>query len=1210
MKTAIAVTGDSHFDGSPNGRLDETIRLHDWMTNDWRDRGVGLVLHAGDLFEGLGSTDAAERQAAANFLVAAGAHADVLVLRGNHDPLGELPLYEMLSTTHGSIMVAEDVRLVRYEEWDVEVVCVPWPRKGLLMAEAAVGNAATLRESIHAMMRYYGSLERRCARRVVLAHAMICGAMTSTGQPLVGTDCEISLEDLALAEPDAIFLGHIHLGQQWSVVTPNGVSIPAIYTGSNRRTSFGETEEKRYLLVDEVIPTDPLRIECIPIPVTPMLLLEAAWTGQLELPVPLPAAGPAEVRLRVTIPNDQRDAARGVLAATVAECALRGVVVTVEEIPVVVQRARAPEIALAADIATKVQICWMAKGTEVDEHRSPRVLALAQDIDICVRHADPRERGRRGGGVRLLNLQGVALGPFGEFHLDLEHMRGPLVAICGPNGSGKSTLLECFPGLAYRTTLTRDPLAQLATSRDSLLEGEFLIAGERVHAWHAMDRVSEKGESSVKVAGECFTPGGKNTEFDRWAEQHMPPLAVFEASQFTAQGSSGFLGLGPAKRKDLIQRALGIDGIEARAVEARFRCDAAKKQRDLTAARLDEARTRSGDVAALDAQHAEALLTVAAAETQAADAQTALDAYEARCRESATLWSMHRELAAEWKRASDAHAVAAAAVHDQRRVVADAEAAAARLPGYAPLEAEMVTESNRVDALRDRRAALVAEQTRLVQDQAAAAQRERRARTEHDQATLRLATAKNRQANADSLRSTAAGLDEARARRDVARVAWTAAQSALAAAREKRATFGHERAGKLRTAHEEIVRIEDDRVLDGGSCQGISQDAIDADDAGLAAQDPAIERGLLDAEARAQAAAAAAEAALSHKERAEAQLAGYAGVDVGLEQAERDVAAALAALNEAAAAGTTPADTHVVEIAAIDDERRKLDARRLVLNAALATRERDRIAAEDIDGKRKLRDELLAKRNEVYATITAQPVAPPPAPDPNERMPRMCTVSDARKALLAARDAAAKLEQRLDAARNAATDIATMAASVRDLTELAADLALLAETFGRAGIQALEVDAAGPELSAIVNDLLRTCFGDRWTVRLDTTRQLKTDPTRSEEVFSVRAIDGRTHEERDAGSLSGGEKVAIGEAISLALTVLTCARTDAQRPTLVRDESGAALDPVNAKGYVAMLRRAAERVGADHVLLVSHNPEIQALCDTRVRVGEGAIHVE
>lgn len=77
------------------------------------------------------------------------------------------------------------------------------------------------------------------------------------------------------------------------------------------------------------------------------------------------------------------------------------------------------------------------------------------------------------------------------------------------------------------------------------------------------------------------------------------------------------------------------------------------------------------------------------------------------------------------------------------------------------------------------------------------------------------------------------------------------------------------------------------------------------------------------------------------------------------------------------------------------------------------------------------------------------------------------------------------------------------------------------------------------------------------------------------------------------------------EADALALSMLACRRAGVERPTLVRDESGAALDPANSRHYVSMLRRAADLVGADRVLVVSHSPEVQELCDERIEVGHG-----
>ena len=44
------------------------------------------------------------------------------------------------------------------------------------------------------------------------------------------------------------------------------------------------------------------------------------------------------------------------------------------------------------------------------------------------------------------------------------------------------------------------------------------------------------------------------------------------------------------------------------------------------------------------------------------------------------------------------------------------------------------------------------------------------------------------------------------------------------------------------------------------------------------------------------------------------------------------------------------------------------------------------------------------------------------------------------------------------------------------------------------------------------------------------------------------------------------------------------------------------LDPENARAYVAMLRRAADIIGADKVLIVSHSQEVIDLADARIEI--------
>ena len=102
----------------------------------------------------------------------------------------------------------------------------------------------------------------------------------------------------------------------------------------------------------------------------------------------------------------------------------------------------------------------------------------------------------------------------------------------------------------------------------------------------------------------------------------------------------------------------------------------------------------------------------------------------------------------------------------------------------------------------------------------------------------------------------------------------------------------------------------------------------------------------------------------------------------------------------------------------------------------------------------------------------------------------------------------------------------------------------------------------------------------------------------------VRVLDTERRREASAETLSGGERVLVGEAVSLA--------HDARVPTLRRgrpdDRAGRnrrRARPESGRAYVAMLRRAAEIVGASKVLFVSHAAELSEQADARIHVEGG-----
>lgn len=368
----IAVVADSHFHEA--SRFDECIRLHDWIARDAIERECDLLVHSGDVFEK--KSTPRERDEVADLLQDIATSMPVVLVRGNHDEIGDLPLFERLSATH-EIDVVEAAHA--WETAGVHVAAVAWPRKAMLDA-AGVDPS----EAMRAILRGLGAVASPPGMpRLFVGHVMMRGSMTSTGQPLVGVPLEIGLEDLALADCDAYALGHIHLSQAWQIG-----EAPVIYPGSPRRTSFGETEAKGYVVIE--FEGRKASWQFVEAPATPMVLIEAAWrhhdiAGAYALDIDskaFPSAERvrgAEVRLRCATPSDQREAARrAALELRDAMLANGAISVKVEEEVSATVRARAPEVAIAKTLPEKLSALWASRGVNVGDRRDGLLTKVAQ----------------------------------------------------------------------------------------------------------------------------------------------------------------------------------------------------------------------------------------------------------------------------------------------------------------------------------------------------------------------------------------------------------------------------------------------------------------------------------------------------------------------------------------------------------------------------------------------------------------------------------------------------------------------------------------------------------------------------------------------------------------------------------------------------------------------------------------------------------------
>lgn len=1330
--TRIAVIADSHVD--EHSRFEECVRIHDWIARDLTERGVDLVLHAGDVFER--KSTPRERMAFASWLRAVAVQAPVVIVRGNHDSVGDLPLFEKLETAHP--VIVEEAAAVHVVA-GVAVGCLAWPRRAELLAAAGHdGKEATEElagEAMRSVLTGIGmEMRRHEGPRVLLAHAMVRGSVTSTGQPLVGCDLEIGVEDLALSGADFVALGHIHKGQEWTAAT----GTPVVYPGSPRRSNFGELEVKAYLVV-EIDDAGSLRVERIETPATPMVHLDGtvdASAAEMTVDGLLDLVPGAEVRLRYVVDADQRELGKRLADEWKRTLLSRDAVdVKVEEVVRPTTRARAPEVARSESIADKLAAYWDAKGDAPSAERAEAIRTKLAAIDELV----PRPAGSGCPG-RFLGVRARNVGPFRSVDIDLTATSG-LVAVTGDNGAGKSTLLELLGGAMYRTTPTRGSLIDLSTARDSMVEAQ-IWNGASYTLRHVLDCVSKKSEAvALAENGRTLTDAGKVREFDSWAEKHLPAREVLYSSTFAPQGSGGFLEMASAARKAVVLRTLGIERIEAMAAAARDRAASSREALRVVEARLadESARTVSVENASAELDAARVLVeqateAEASAERLVRAAERAAEQAERVARERAALLERAKRLdeevlnAVRRQRAAKAtadrgpeierarerlaagegqldaaraaaseaqgrlaaaeasaetiRAVLAAAERDQRRLVAIGR----ELADAERLLAAAVADGGRAGEIAAARAELSEVEERISMGRFrldTMREQLRGAQVEH--AERRAAAADRAKALADAERRAGARVGE---NVDAARVAATElpafeqavadARSAihrleaeLAATRDAQLDVAGRRINGLRGTLEDIATEEiespsqfatgaleaDDKLVSEAEGAPARIAALGADlvrarreltlreslvasAQRLADSLPGIERALAEQAAAAaeadglrplvqadRAAVETAEGAIATAIRAIDDIAGSVQVDEGRAGALRkvlasaDAVAASAEREQAIRADIARLEAERADLAArpstghkdpegpvrearsdldrAQSEVRRVDAelsaaRRIVADADAVAR-----AAADVDAAER---EMV--RGETELAEVRRQIATLPIVETLDRTAaqRAAEVAFGEKRAADRRLAAA--ESALEVATAAQGRLASLRADVARETSEHADWTRLAQDLGKDGLQALAVDAAGPELAAIANDLLHSCVSSRWTIDIRTQRT-SSDGKRQIEGCDVLVLDTERGREAEAETFSGGERVLIGEAVSLALSVFACRRLGVDGPSLVRDESGAALSPENGRRYIEMLRRAAATIGADRVLYVSHSPELQELADHVIHVANG-----
>ncbi len=154
---------------------------------------------------------------------------------------------------------------------------------------------------------------------------------------------------------------------------------------------------------------------------------------------------------------------------------------------------------------------------------------------------------------------------------------------------------------------------------------------------------------------------------------------------------------------------------------------------------------------------------------------------------------------------------------------------------------------------------------------------------------------------------------------------------------------------------------------------------------------------------------------------------------------------------------------------------------------------------------------------------------------------------------------------------------------------------LFARCMSNDGLIALAIDDAGPALSGLANDLLRACYGPRFTVSILTL--VETGKGEQREGFDIVVHDGESGDSKSLGLMSGGERVWVNECLTRAVALYLAQHAGRRYDALFSDEADGALDPDRKRMFMAMKREVLRVGGYQREFFVSQTPELTAMAD-------------
>lgn len=152
------------------------------------------------------------------------------------------------------------------------------------------------------------------------------------------------------------------------------------------------------------------------------------------------------------------------------------------------------------------------------------------------------------------------------------------------------------------------------------------------------------------------------------------------------------------------------------------------------------------------------------------------------------------------------------------------------------------------------------------------------------------------------------------------------------------------------------------------------------------------------------------------------------------------------------------------------------------------------------------------------------------------------------------------------------------------------------------GIIPLEIDDAGPTISAITNDLLLNCYGPRFTVKIS-TQDFTADGKNMKDDYDIIVYDAERGESKSLSDCSGGEEIWIEDAITKATCLFKTGRSGRRYLSLFSDEKDGALHEKKKLEYMDMKTRVLKLGGFKKEFFISHSEAVQGRADHVIYMG-------